>query len=539
MSTNEEGTKKPPVAEQLIVLAHANYEFVRTTDDEYYAIPIHGAKVAKPLSGGRSSFMSDIAKRYRDATRGIAPERALKDAIRVLEGEISDTDPILAHTRIASHSGKTYIDRGDSTGECVEISGEGWKVLDIPPVLFRRSSLTGPIRRPEHGGNVYDIFKYINIPKSHWHLFLGFLVVSLIENVAHPILAINGEHGAAKSGATDYTTKLIDPSPVTTRTPPTDSNAWVTAALGSWVVGIDNITKIHTWFSDSLCRASTGDGDTRRKLYTDNELVVFRFRRVVILNGINLAEAREDLADRLLPIMLPIITDTSRKVESEMKEEWEENYPMYLGALYTLCSKVLAKLPETKLAKLPRMADFALVLAALDSIEGSDSLGQYLEEINNRAASSIENNTFFKILTIQLNGKWTGTSNELKNLITPHPYWPEDKNWPHTAKAVTGLLMRFAPTLRKIGWTVQDLGSNNKSGIKQWLLAPPEADGEAGVAGMNSQLSYKKIEEESVESVESTDSTPATPASFGLGGGFNDPLIIPKSRIDRGAWKNY
>ncbi len=497
MLINEEGTKKPSVAEQIIVLAHANYDFVRTTDNEYFAIPTHGPKVAKLLAHQRNSFESDIAKRYRDATKAIAPERALKDAIRTLEGDIGDKDPILAHTRIAEHVGKVYIDLGDSTGECVEITDEGWQIINIPPVLFRRSSLTSVIRKPEYGGNLYDIFNYINIPKSHQHLFLGFLVISLMENVPHPLLALNGEQGTGKSRATDYTSKLIDPSPVTTRKPPKDPDAWITAALGSWVVGIDNISKIPDWFSDTLCRASTGDGDVRRKLYSDSELVVFRLRRVIILNGINLSEVREDLAERLLPIMLPVITGSERRYEGEMDKEWEENYPKYLGALYTLCSKVLAKLPEIKLAELPRMADFARVLAALDSIEGSNSLGQYLKELNNGASNSVEDNPFLKALTLQLNGEWRGTSNELKILITPDTYWPEDKNWPHTAKAVTELLKRFAPTLRKIGWTVHDLGSNNEAGVMRWLLAPPQTDGETGMTGMNSQLLYKKIEEES------------------------------------------
>jgi hypothetical protein len=78
----------------------------------------------------------------------------------------------------------------------------------------------------------------------------------------------------------------------------------VTAAAGSWVVGVDNLSTIPAWWSDALCRAVTGDGDVRRKLYSDADLTVFASRRVVLLNGIDLGVVRDDLSERLLTIDL-------------------------------------------------------------------------------------------------------------------------------------------------------------------------------------------------------------------------------------------
>lgn len=97
------------------------------------------------------------------------------------------------------------------------------------------------------------------------------------------MLALLGEQGTGKSSATKNLVQLVDPSPVPLRKPPRDADGWVTAASGSWVVGLDNLSTIPPWLSDSLCRAVTGDGDgdVRRELYSGDGLSVFSFRRVI------------------------------------------------------------------------------------------------------------------------------------------------------------------------------------------------------------------------------------------------------------------
>ncbi len=67
---------------------------------------------------------------------------------------------------------------------------------------------------------------------------------------------------------------MVDPSVVPFRVAPQGEEKWITAAVGSWVVAIDNASSISPWFSDALCRAVTGDGDVKRMLYTNNDLVV-------------------------------------------------------------------------------------------------------------------------------------------------------------------------------------------------------------------------------------------------------------------------
>ena len=175
-------------------------------------------------------------------------------------------------------------------GPCREDHGQG---------LDRRSRVTGPVPtfgveftapEPVHGGDLSELWDWINVVPEDDPCF-AWLVSVLFPNIPHPILNESGEQGSGKSTAQKLLVSLVDPSPVPCRKPPKDPDSWVTAATGSWVVGLDNLSNIQDWLSDSLCRAVTGEGDVRRRLYTDGDLAVFAFKRCIILTGIDLARS--------------------------------------------------------------------------------------------------------------------------------------------------------------------------------------------------------------------------------------------------------
>lgn len=227
---------------------------------------------------------------------------------------------------------------------------------------------------------------------------------------AAPVLTLRGEQGSGKSTATRTLAGLLDPSPAQVRKPPRDVDGWVTAASGSWVVGIDNVSTVAEWWSDALCRAVTGDGDVRRRLYSDADLTVFSFRRVVVLNGIDLGAVRDDLAGR-----------------------WDEAHPRLLGALLDLAAQVLHALPASRLDRLPRMADFARVLAAVDTVLGTDALRDYGQQAGDLAADAVDSDPVLAAIASAVVEPWTGTGAELLALITPdREGWRAPKDWRRT-----------------------------------------------------------------------------------------------------------
>ena len=244
----------------------------------------------------------------------------------MIEGIAGDAEPEPLAQRVADAAGAWWIDLGDNTGDALRIAGNGWSIA-APPVKFRRSVLTAALPRPVAGGQMADLWELLNVAEADRPLVLAWLVAALIEPVPHPILSLAGEQGTGKTTAARILVSLIDPSPVPLRKAPRDADSWITAASGSWVVALDNLSSVPDWLSDTLCRAVTGDGDVRRQLYTDAGLALFAFRRCILLNGIDLGAVRGDLADRLLVIDLDVIDEHHRRLDGELADRWRDAHP--------------------------------------------------------------------------------------------------------------------------------------------------------------------------------------------------------------------
>ena len=148
--------------------------------------------------------------------------------------------------------------------------------------------------------------QFLNLRDDNvWYLLVAWLVAALMPDIAHPVLVIHGEQGSAKSTMLRLLGSLVDPSKTPLRTEPRDIGEWVQIADHSHLVALDNVSHLPGWLSDAICRAVTGDGFTKRQLYSDNDDVILMFRRVIALTGIEVVAQRSDLLDR--SILLPLI----------------------------------------------------------------------------------------------------------------------------------------------------------------------------------------------------------------------------------------
>ena len=122
----------------------------------------------------------------------------------------------------------------------------------------------------------------------------------------------------------------------------------------------DNVSSLPQWISDVLCRAVTGSGFSKRILYTDDDDFIYRFKRCVGFNGINIAATKPDLLERALILHLKA---NIRKIRDAQLEQLWKQYgiikPQLLGFIFDIIVKVLNRLKEVQLTELPRMADWA------------------------------------------------------------------------------------------------------------------------------------------------------------------------------------
>jgi len=450
-TTNKADAEKPAQAEAIVRLALERYRLGQTDTGEPFAVARKGPNLARVFRGGREAFRAALARDYRRAYNRTANASALADALTTLEGEGLDTTPEAVGLRVAEHNGGIILDLGDTKGQAVIVRPGGWEIVSPSPILFRRTALTSALPVPEPGGSLTDLRSLLNLSEDTWPLVRGWLVAALLPLMPHPILLLGGEQGTGKSTAARMLVNLIDPSPAPLRSEPRDPEAWALAAAGSWAVAVDNVSRIPGWWSDALCRAVSGDGWVRRRLYTDGDLSVVAFRRVVILTSIDAGAMRGDLGDRLLLADLSRISEADRKTEADLDRNYAEIRTRVLGGLLDLLATVLARPPKTHVPGLPRMADFARVLAALDDADGADglALGLYRAQAGRVAGEVLEADAVaVAILSLldRTGGQWEGTTAELLQAIRPADKFPH--GWPETARALAGRLKRLTPALR-------------------------------------------------------------------------------------------
>jgi hypothetical protein len=364
-------------ASRLVALASARYRLLRGDDGRPYATERNGPAVVYGLRG-RDALRKRLAGAYLDTYAATPGGSALTDALTVLEGMADRTEPEPVGLRVAAVDDRAVaLDLGAEDGRCVLLDPAGWRVRDSSPVLFRRSALTGPLPEPVRGGTLHELRRLLNVDEQRFRLLVAWLVATLVPEIPHPILALTGEQGTAKSTAARLVVSLVDPSPAPLRTAPHEMRSWAAAASASWIVALDNVSSIAPWFSDTLCKAVTGDGIVERALFTDDDITVISFRRCIALTTIDAGRLAGDLAERMLAVELERIPTARRRPDADINAAYATARPHILGALLDLTVEVLDALPSVQLDELPRMADFARILAAIDRSRGWDTLASY------------------------------------------------------------------------------------------------------------------------------------------------------------------
>ena len=440
---------------QLVSIVHDTYRLARDENGEPFAEPHKGPRVARGLRGAdslRAEMSSEYAHRY-----GKAPSQsALADALVQLEGDARRLPLEPLGLRLVADGDHTILDLGRDDGQAVILSPGAWTV-DPLPLPFRRTKLTSELPMPVRGGDLEELRRLLNISPDSWFVLVGWLVAVLFPEMPQPILALQGEQGTGKSTAAKMIIETVDPSRAALRMSPRDPEQWGVTANGSLVIGLDNVSHIDLWLSDALCRAVTGESLVRRSLYTNNDLTVIAMRRCIVLTSIDPGALRGDLADRLLLVELERIDPTNRRTDRELGARFKAALPAILGGLLDLTVQVMAALPLVDEKKLPRMADFGLVLAALDRVTGWYSLDIYRAMSDTVAATVVDGDPVASALVAlaQEKREWSGTATELLKAIAPDGDKKLPRSWPVTPRAMSGALRRLAPALRSVGIGVE------------------------------------------------------------------------------------
>ncbi len=474
---NKKGTKKkekePPQAELLINIGSSLHLFHDDTGEAHTEL---NGSVIKIRS---SSFKQHLAREMW-ALHGKAPNSdALNQALNVLEAKANfEGEERTLHNRIAAHDGSFWYDLAN--GKAVRITSNHWEIVDNPPMIFRRYPHQQPQVMPISGGNINDLFKFANIPDDDHRLLLAVWFVSLfVPDIGHPVIHPYGDQGSGKTTLCRNIKALIDPSKVDVFLSVTDRNEATQILEHHYFIPLDNLSDMPGWLSDLISQAVTGAGISKRKLYTDDEDLIFQIKRAIAIGGIGQIIYRPDTMDRSILFKLSEISEEQRIPDQKLKKEFERIRPYLVGTAFDILSKAIAIYPTIELKRLPRMADFTLWGCAITEAMGIDRqkfLDAYGSNIGDQHREIIGGNTLAQAVIAFMDDKseWEGTVGELfeklHEIANPNK---NDRSFPKASNKIRHAIGRINLNLIKFGVRITFSEYDTKKGMPVTIKKVP------------------------------------------------------------------
>ncbi|MGA7451637.1 MAG: hypothetical protein WBW73_10290 [Rhodoplanes sp.] len=429
-------------------------------------------------------FQAWLRQQYYERTWDAPSPAALSAALNVLEAQAQFDGPQRkVSVRLAEQDGLIYLDLADEFWRCVEIDVNGWRIADDPPVRFRRSAAMRPLPLPVRGGSIESLVPFLNLASvDDFVPVVAWLFGAVRASGPYPVLAIAGEQGSAKTVCSKLLRAMIDPSVAPVRSLPRDERELFIMASNGHVLAFDNLSGLPPWLSDTLCRLTSGGAFSTRRLFTDQDEVLFAAARPVILNGIEDVITRPDLADRALFLTMPSISGALRRPEKELWREFELARPSLLGALLDAVSHGLRTLPHVRLDWLPRMADFAIWATACETALWPSGAFARAYEANQRAAVEgiiDADPVAARVREIMAErGTWTGCATELLRAgadVADNGVSWGNSGWPKNPRALAGRLRRVRTPLRTLGIEIT-FGREGRAGMRiiRMIRAPED-----------------------------------------------------------------
>jgi hypothetical protein len=452
--------------------------------DAYATVPVGDHDETWPIKS--QTFKRYVAKCFFDEQQKAMNSDALSAAINLMEAKsLFEGEEHSIHVRVASHKGNVYIDLCNSDWQVIEITAAGWQIIDESPVRFRRSRGMLALPTPERGGHVDELRQFLNVEDETWILVVAWLVGAFHPCGPYLILALFAEQGSGKSMTARLLRYLVDPNSAPLRAEPQDERDLMITAGNSWCLAYDNLSHVPPWFSDALCRLSTGGGFATRELYTDSDEIIFDSKRPILLTSIEDVATRSDLLERCLIVWLPTISKERRRPEDEMFAAFEKVRPRILGALLDAVVGALRDQPSTRLEQHPRMADFARWVTAAEASMGW-SKGTFMAAYSGNQESANELALEGSIVARPLlelldeHGSWWGSAGELLPALAErvNDQTKRQHGWPKNPRSLSGHLKRLSPNLRAAGWEVEHDRTSKKRvwSIRHASPAPSSAN---------------------------------------------------------------
>ena len=153
VGSGSDSNHDPSQADTLLDLAKDIFRFHSPDSTAYADIEVNGHRETWRIRS--VGFRRWLARKYYEKTEGAPNLESINSALNVIEAEAFFDGPEMdVHVRVAGQDGKIYMDLVDDEWRAVEIDSEGWRIMERPPVRFRRAAGMQPLPEPTRGGSV-------------------------------------------------------------------------------------------------------------------------------------------------------------------------------------------------------------------------------------------------------------------------------------------------------------------------------------------------------------------------------------------------
>ncbi len=310
------------------------------------------------------------------------------------------------YNRISMVDDAIYYDLTTPDWKAVKITRDFVKVvpLDLSTPVFSRTQSQKQQFMPIFDGknSLDDLMRLLRIPLGTRQIFKIHLISMFLEGFPIPIMLIIGEHGSIKSTISKSVKQIVDPSGAQTISLSGNTENIILSFHNRYCICFDNVSKIDQTKSDILCKAVTGDGNAKRKLYTDSDEIIYDYKRKIILNGISPNLEFPDLVDRTIIYVTEKISEDERITEEEFNKKFYVLLPLVLGQIFQTLSDAMKIYDsvKTEIKSPPRMADFTVWGECISQMLGYEPLSfcnYYKDKIK---LHSLDTNESYPIISI-------------------------------------------------------------------------------------------------------------------------------------------
>ena len=389
------------------------------------------------------------------------------------------------YRRIAFENNSIYYNLNNRDNEIIKIHESGVVVLgqdklSLKDPIFVSSAGMGVQVKPEasDAASLPEILKkYFNLASdADLVLLICTIVAWFWPNQPRPILILSGPAGSGKSLASEFIQRIVDPSKNRCNSLPNNTRDLASVLANNYLCVFDNISNIKPEVSDVLCQSIDLGAFSARKLYTDGEVHTNAFRNCLILNGIGNFANRGDLVDRCVKISLQRISTQQREQLSDLRQKFQKDLPIILGAVFDLVKRTLPLVGTIKVGAAPRLADFYCLGGAISkALWGSEQVffeafaqneeSKFADMVNDDPFSAAVKQFAEKMGTRTLRLEPTEFFEKLKAQVGIVEYSNAKNNFPQSASALGKRIPRIQPALAAVGIDIAQTKSNGQRHI--------------------------------------------------------------------------